>query len=252
MPLLIPTEWLSCSPNILVAGDGPYAEALAMIFGTAALSLGALQSGQTIDEAEGYNRLLCDTRAVLLILRRDVSASEALFHHQLLWNWIETLTVGGECHAIGFVFVMHDESAEKMDHSLGTGLAVDCIDPTKCGHAIWRMSGSVNELTALIARIVPKDLQTLKGRLAANSRRKSLKALVEAVERDADDVTFLAAVNSVAAVFKDKEYELDFFCVPPFHPNGRELREWLQSALATPVALGVKKRGKELVSRIRL
>lgn len=247
MSELIPNEWLSDPPQHLVAGNGPYAAALAQVLGTVSLHIDQLQNGPDLR----YSPVLDDVRTLVLVVPEEMPAPEALCHHQWLWAWIEKLTRGKHCHAGAFVFVLGSEVPAAFDHALAVGLAFAVLDPKICGHATWRRSGSLADLTGLVAQTVRKDLQDLRCHRSADVRGKSLRALATAARSDPDDTVWSTVVNAVADAFRNRDNDLDLFCLPPCHRNGHLLREWLHSAVTEPVTPNIKKRGKELIPLIR-
>src|SRR4051794_15374431 len=124
MPARIPNEWLSDPPQYLLAGDGPYAAALALLLRTAHLHLDDVDAGPDSKEAGHYPRVLDDVQTLVLVVPEKLPAPEALYHHQCLWDWVEKLTQGKDCHASGFVFILGADVPAAFDHALATSLAV--------------------------------------------------------------------------------------------------------------------------------
>jgi hypothetical protein len=256
MHALIPNEWYSCPPEVLVAGDGSYAAALALVMGSKSLRLDCLRAGLGSNETGGYLRVLDNVHTLVLVVSHGMSSSEALWHHQWLWDWVVKLTRGKNCHEIRFVFVLEACVSEEFDHAIAAGLAAAVLDLKTCGYSIWRQSGTLVDLLALIAQIARKDNQDLKWRLDKDVRVKSLRAFL-AARSDDDDKVWTTAVHAVAAAFRDesgenKDGDLDLFCTSPCHTNGNLLRQWLRFAVTEPVTPDMKKQGKELISLIRL
>jgi hypothetical protein len=244
----MPNEWLSDPPQHLVVGNGPYTAALAQLLRTVSLRLDHIQAGPDLDEVVRYSRVLDDVRALVFIVPAEMSAPEALCHHQRLWDWVERLTRGKDCHAIGFVFVLGGEVPSAFDRAIATGLAIPAFDPIVSGHAIWRRSGTLQSLLDLLLHTARKDLQSLRGRRAEDIRRKSLVALAAESKSGTDDQAFSAAAATVMDAFRGREYDLDLFCLPPCHHNGNVLRAWLRSAVTGPVTLEIRKQGIELLA----
>jgi hypothetical protein len=250
MPARIPNEWLSDPPQYLLAGDGPYAAALASLLRTVSLRLDDVHAGPNSMKASYYPRVLDDIRTLVLVVPEEMRAPEALYHHQCLWDWIEKLTRGKDCHASGFVFVLGTEAPAKFDHALATSLAVPAVDPIISGHAIWRRSGALQSLLELLRQTAHKDLQALRGRRAADIRRKSLVALAVESRSGTDERALLAAATKVADAFRGREYDLDLFCLPPCHRNGNLLRAWLRHAVTGPVTPETRRQGGELLASV--
>src|SRR5437899_1898725 len=135
MASTIPEEWRSYPPESLVAGDGPYALALASVVGTVPLSLACLRTD--LDSEGGlYDRFLSDVTRVFLVIGDSVSAAEALRCHQAIWDWIGKLAPAGDEHDLAFLFILPPATSKGFQEALAVGLSVPEIDPATTGHAV--------------------------------------------------------------------------------------------------------------------
>ena len=149
MPHPIPKEWSDNPPKILVAGDGPYAFSLATRLNATCLPLYKLENGPEPKSDGVYDRRLSNLESVFLVIPEGMSVAEAMWHHHWLWDWIEKLTLGKDCHAVLFVFVLGAETPMDFDHAVAASLAVATVNPTMSGHTIWRRSSNLDELDEL-------------------------------------------------------------------------------------------------------
>lgn len=234
MPTPIPDQWRRTPPETLVIGSGPFSTTLAMILGSASLTETQLSDGPKPKETGGFDRVLDDLKCVFLVVSESASAVEALHFHDAVWNWIGKLTSAGDQHDLAFIFVLPPDTSPSYDAALAVGLAVSKVDPASSGHAVWRQSGSLEELLDLIAQTHPMDLVLLRSRRAADCRHRVLAELRAAAAQD-DSSAIAVVAQSVRAAFAGHEYDLDLFCRPPSHRHGNLLREWLAATVTPPV-----------------
>src|SRR5688500_14140486 len=102
MSATILQQWRNSPPAILVAGDGPFAIALASVVGTVSLPLERLRSLIDLEEDGGYDHVLCNLRRVFLVVSEMMSAAEALRCHEAVWELVQKLTRGGDEHDLAF------------------------------------------------------------------------------------------------------------------------------------------------------
>jgi hypothetical protein len=250
MPSPVPETWSSDPPKIIVAGAGPYASRLAQSLGVIPIPLQQLEGGPAPKSDGMFDRRLNALEQVYLLIPEEMSAAEALSYHHWIWDWIEKLTTGKDCHSVSFIFIIGSEAPEAFDRAISTSLALAALDPRICGHAIWRRSGDLASLTELAERTSPRDLQALRGRRASDVRRKSLAALAATAMSTAQARAWFAAAKTVTNAFEGRESDIDLFCVPPCHLHGNLLRDWLHCAAIGPVTPELQKRGAELFSLI--
>jgi len=230
----IPTEWQYDPPECFVAGDGPYASALASVLGTVPVPLNQLKAGPAPTNSGGFPRVFENLKWVFLVVPEAMSASEALQCHQEVWEWVEKLSSEGGQHELAFLFVLPSGASQSFEETLAVGLIVPEIDPVKSGHAIWRRSGSLSELLDLASRTHPLDVVPLRGRRASDSRHIALAKLRDAAGQN-DPTPGREAAMAVLAAFRGQEYHLDLFCRRPYHQNGNLLRGWLNAAVTATV-----------------
>lgn len=235
MPHPIPELWFQAPPRTLLAGDGPYASGLAPGLGAAILRLAQLEGGPSPKPDGAYDHPLDNLESALMLVPEGMSPAETICHHQWLWDWIEKLTSAKDCHPVSFVFILDSAAPTDFDRALATGLAMHTMDPRTYGHAVWRRSGTTDSLTTLLRATLPRDLQTLRGRCAADARSKAIATFAALLKANADHIAISRAANQIASAFKDHEYDLDMFCLPPCHRNGNVFRQWLQSAVTGSV-----------------
>ena len=219
-------------PASLVAGDGPYARALASIFGTACLPVDNLKAPLNPNDDGGYDRVLAELRRVFLVISDRMSVAEALQYHEAIWEWVQKLARAGDQHDLAFLFILPVDSSKAFEEGLAMGLSVSEIDPAATGHAVWRRSGALIDLIDLAASIYPKDFVLLRNRRATDIKRAALARLRASVQKG-DSCEKSAA--AVLAAFAGHEYYLDLFCKPPSHRHGNLFRKWLREAVTIPV-----------------
>jgi hypothetical protein len=234
MSLAIPNEWQFTPPEAFVAGDGPYAAALATVLGAKAISLDHLASGPGSTDHGGYLQVFDKLARVFLVIPEQMSAAEAIQFHQSVWDWIGKLASAGDQHELAFVFVLPVDASKRFEAALAAGLGLPRIDPASTGHAAWRRSGSLTELLSLLASIQPMDLVPIRARRAADAMHASL-AKLHAAAAISDGNALREAARDVVAAFSGSEYLLDVFCTPPSHQHGNLLRSWLKTVVTESV-----------------
>lgn len=234
MKPLVPHEWSNDLPEILVAGDGCYATALAATFGATLLPSQKLMAGATASALEQSPRVLNNLKRAILVVSDSMAPGDALRCHESIWNWVERLSSTGDQHDLAFLFILPADASSQYEAALAAGLGLDRIDPASTGHAVWRQLSSLAEMLDKILQIQPTDLLTVRARRAADSRRRALAELQRAVAQD-DLAAASAAVRAVLAAFQRQEYNLDVFCRPPSHQHGNLLRRWLNNGVTSPV-----------------
>jgi hypothetical protein len=250
MPHPIPTKWTDEPPRIIVAGDGPFATKLALSLNATELTLAKLEGGPEPKSDGAFDRRLNNLESVLFVVPDGMSAAEAMWHHHWLWDWVEKLTAGKDCHEICFIFILPADISGEFDHAIAASLAVTAINPVLSGHAIWRRSGKLEELIELSGRKTGKDLQALRGRRAADVRRNCIALFVATIKSDETGVSWSKSASRVADAFKNREYDLDLFCLPPCHRNGNLVREWLRSIVTGHLTPEIKNECRLLLPTI--
>jgi hypothetical protein len=226
----IPEPWLSDPPTTLVIGDGPYAQALALVYRSAMIGTGALLGNDQEAQEGGLPLVLRDLSRVLILSGPTQSTADILGCHAALWRWIEKLSPEGDQHEVAILFVLPQTSGNALEEAISLGLGFENLDPTS-GHGIARMGDSLGSLCRALSAIRPCDLPPLRTRQAGNIRHKAIRQLIDA--NCAEDLAKAAEV--VTNAFKGQEYHLDLFCRPPSHRNGNQLRQWLQEAVTDGV-----------------
>lgn len=234
MSASVPSAWFHDPPSTLVAGDGPYAVALATVLGTEVLHWDCLHRGPQSDQGGPYPQVLQNLARVLLVTSETMPAAEALQGHESVWAWITKLATDGDQHELAFLFILPPDTSKGFEDALAAGLSLDGIVPATTGHAVWRRSGSLQELIEVLSQTHPMDLVALKARRAADCRHSAVTRLREATGQR-DFALVRDAVREVLAAFSGREYLLDIFCASPSHQNGNMLRGWLRKVVAEPV-----------------
>ena len=230
----IPDEWRYAPPESLVAGNGPYAAALAAILGTVAVPFDRLQAGPEPDSEGAYPQVLENLIRTFLVVTEAMSPRETLRCHHSLWNWVEKLSSAGDQHDLAFLFVLPALAGEDYEKAIAIGLSFPSLDPATTGHAAWRQSGSLVDLLDLTASINPMDRMALTARERSDGRRMALAQLRDVLPR-CDAPQLQAAVRAVLAAFRQEEYHLDLFCRAPSHHHGNLLRRWLNEGVTGSV-----------------
>lgn len=199
-----------------------------MVLGSGMISLDALRGGSLADAGGVNPRVLEDLRRVLLVVPSHFAAADTLRCHKSVWEWVSTLSSAGDQHELAFIFVLPPEASSADEGGLALGLSVDFISPLSTGHAVWRQSGSLDELLALLNQTRPMDLLPLKARRAADAKRNALAQLRAASLQD-DPSLAVRAAKTVLDVFAGMEHSLDIYCCPPSHQHGNHLRTWLRA-----------------------
>ena len=234
MPIPIPNEWLVDPPGTLLAGEGPYAQAVATGLGTGTISLGQLKAGPEANDGGGYSQVLERLALVILVVSESMSAAEAIQCHRAAWDWVGKLSSARDQHELAFLFILPADASQEFEDALAVGLGVTQIDPASTGHAVWRRSGSLSEMQHVLANIRPMDLLPLLARRAANAKHTAIAALRALLTQD-NPIAVSEAALQVSAAFSGHEYLLDLFCRAPSHRHGNLLRGWLNEAVTSPV-----------------
>lgn len=234
MPFSIPQQWRYAPPETLVAGDGPYAVALATVLGTEGISLGQLQSGPEAEDGGRFPQVLESLARAILVVSESMSAAEAIQCHRAAWDWIERLSSAGDQHELAFLFMLPEDTSQGFEDALAVGLGVPRIDPASTGHAVWRRTGSLSELLDVLTGIRPMDLLPLRARRAADTKHTTMAGLRATLAQD-NPTTVSEAARQVLAAFSGQDYLLDLFCRAPSHRHGNLLRGWLNAAVTYPV-----------------
>jgi hypothetical protein len=171
---------------------------------------------------------------VFLVVPEAMPAAEALRCHQEVWEWVEKLSPEREQHDLAFLFILPPGASQSYEGTLAAGLIVSEIDPATSGHAVWRRSGALSDLLALVRRTRPMDVVRLRRRRASDVRHIALAKLKTAATQH-DPRQGMEAALGVLAVFRGQEYHLDLFCHTPCHKNANLLREWLNTAVTSTV-----------------
>lgn len=226
----IPNRWRCDPPESLVAGDGPYAVALALVVGAEAIRLEDLRAGPEPNDAGGYPQVFENLTRAFLVVPESMSAAEVLRCHQAVWEWFIKLAPGGDQHELAFVFILPPDASKGLEDALAAGLGIARIVTATTGHAVWRRSGSLLELLDLLASIRPMDLLLLRARRTADIKHAAIAKLLAAAAK-ADSIAIREAARKVWDAFSGREYLLDVFCRPPSHRNGNLLRSWLKKTV---------------------
>lgn len=227
-------QWKVLSPESFVAGDGPFAAALAFILGVDSIGLRELRSGPQPGAGGSYPQVFEELKRVLLVVPESMSAADAVDCHGAAWNWVAKLSSAGDQHELAFVFILPPDASKEFEEAIAVGLGMRRIDPATTGHAVWRCSGSLTELLDLLASILPMDLLPLRARQAADTKRAALIELRNTVASK-DTTAIRQAAQEALAAFSGHEYLFDVFCREPSHQNGNSLRKWLRKAVTEAV-----------------
>jgi hypothetical protein len=227
-------EWRNKPPETLVVGDGCYARVLAAGLEAGVLSLRELRDEFSVCFDAGVPRVLENLKHAILVVSDSMTPADSLRYHESIWNWVERFSSAGDQHDLTFLFILSPEAPGQYESALALGLGFDQIDPSTTGHSVWRRSGSLPELLAVLSQIQPTDLLALRAWQRADVKRRALKNLQQAVAQD-DPLATGAAAREVLGVFAGQEYNLDIFCRQPSHQHGNLLRRWLNAAVTGPV-----------------
>jgi len=230
----IPNEWLVDPPATLLAGEGPYAQAVAAGLGTTAISLSHLIAGPELNARGGYPQVLDGLAQIILVLSESMSPAEAIQCHRAAWDWVKKLSSARDQHQLAFLFILPADASQEFEGAIAVGLGVSDINPASTGHAVWRRSGSLSEMLPVLANIRPMDLLPLQARRAANAKHTAIAGLRALLTQDSPTAVNEAA-RQVQLAFSGHEYLLDLFCRPPSHRHGNLLRAWLNTAVTAPV-----------------
>jgi len=245
----IPAPWLADPPEILVAGDGPYASALSLILKSGRIRFDELESSPAPFPGGAYPLVLDELRIVFFAAGLHQGAADLLAAHAGLWRWVERLSTGKEEHAIALVFILPDESA-RIEASLALALALPEFDPATSGHAVVRMDEPLEAVLSAAAQTVPRDGVILRNRIEADRRLGALRHLREAASKnDGDPEDLIAAAEAVVETFAGREYDIDLFCRPPRHSNGNALRELLHRMVTGEVTPSCR---EEILTKLSL
>src|ERR1035441_4044200 len=189
----IPNEWLVDPPATLLAGEGPYARAVAAGLGTSAISLGQLMAGPELNARAGYCQVLDSLAQVILVLSESMSPAEAIRCHRAAWDWVGKLSSARDQHELAFLFILPADASQEFEDALAVSLGVSQIDPASTGHAVWRRSGSLSEMHQVLANIRPTDLLPLRARQAANAKHTAIAGLRALLTQDSPTAVSHAA-----------------------------------------------------------
>jgi hypothetical protein len=231
MNVPIPEIWLSEPPRFLVIGNGAYAEALAFVIGAGIIGLETIDCQPMPNDGGGYPRVFGELEYVFFVAVECQAPAEILASHESLWAWVEKLSPKSDQHELSVVFVLADGFGDSFSDALALGLGSDEIVPESTGHAIARITDSLESILCLAARTCPVDLPLLRARRASNDRHSALRGLLSAIQQGDPSVVSLAA-SLVLEAFCGCEYHLDLFCRPPSHQHGNRLRTWLGNIVA--------------------
>ena len=174
MVFSIPDEWRYAPPESLVAGDAPYAIALAAVLGAVSFPLDHLKAASEPSNTGGYPQVFEQLARALFVVPDGMSAAETLQCHQAVWSWVGKLTSSGDQHELAFMFILPPDATRGFEEALAAGLGIAKIDPATTGHAVWRCSGSLPELLNLLDSIQPMDLVPLRARRSADTKHTVL------------------------------------------------------------------------------
>lgn len=225
----IPARWYQNPPKILLVGEGAFTSTLAIILRAETLGRVAIKTAPLGNPDRGYPQVLGELSHILLVVGEEMSARETLQLHNVTWQWVEKLAPEGDQHELAFLFILPPNASSSFEMALAAGLSSPRVEPAT-GHAVWRMSGSLSELTNLLASIQPTDMLPLRARQTADNRRAVLAELQRAV-RVEDVSTVRGAAQAALKAFSGQEHLLDVFCREPSHQHGNRLRSWLHTVV---------------------
>lgn len=231
----IPDAWLASPPETLVAGEGAFAAALALILGAGRIEFEALRTDPFPLPGGAYPLVLDELRRVFLVAGTHHGAAELLAAHAGMWRWVERLSEGRDQHLLAVVFVLPPEAGEGLISSLALALALPGFDPATSGHSVVRMDEPLEKLLETAAATRARDAVVLRNRIEADQRHAALRELAKAAGAPdapspdgATDEALQLATARVLEQFAGREYDLDLFCRPPHHANGNALRQALR------------------------
>jgi len=234
MPIPIPESWKFDPPNTLVAGDGPYAAALAQVLDAQLMDWESLSAGPEAEEAARYSRILNDIDRVFIVGSAARNTAGFLCCHEAIWNWIAKLTSGRTQHDVAIIFVLPETASRDGKEALAIGLGIPTGEFEKSGHGVVRMSDGLAGMLETSSRVAARDRVRFLARRKSDKRHAALARLKEAQSSSGPEAGIEAA-RQVLEVFAEYEHHLDLFCSSPSHQNGNRLRTILRHLVTKPV-----------------
>ena len=218
-------------PETLVVGSGPYVEALSSLLDGACLHPSTAKLEPPANENGGYDFFLNQLQRVIHVSEPGCGADELLRVHDGVWKWIDLLTKHRDCHSVATLFLVPELSAQSFSQTLPAGLGLEDFSSSDSGFGMISMNAPLAEILRMASGILSQDLQKLRGRRNADLRFCVLRSLLQA---DTAEESCASAIR-VKQLFHKQEYLIDFFCLEPSHPNGNQLRKWLDRVVTQGV-----------------
>lgn len=241
MGILIPNQWYVEAPKMFIAGDSIFSKVLAQVLGASLLTSEMLQKGPEPLEVGSFPSVLDSVDRVLLCVEQTASTAEVIWQRDRLWHWFEALTSAADYHAVGFIFIVGDESAQCLDSALRVDSGLASL-PGASGVTLWRRTEPLSALVIALNRVGRTDLQTLRTLRANQPKRQALMELKAAILGGVAG-QMLDCAKNVATAFQREQVTLDNFCNPPFHQNGNAWRRWISRVVTEGVTQELRTEG---------
>jgi len=238
-------------PTLLVCGVGAFARALTQVLVGSSraeqVDLAKASHGESFGTSVSR---LHRVGTVLLIWHKDQTLADMLWSHGQLWRLI--LSENGEDICQSIRWVISSPAALSVDQraQLARGLMVPEVNG-KYGYALWARAAGLKGLLEAIETTAPTEAQEWEARKRDDFKRQHLASLKNSL-LDGNLDAVRADSQAVLAQFKSLEIEIDFYCVPPGHPNGGQWRSWLKEAVTRDVTHEAVARGQSLLPLLNL
>lgn len=238
-------------PSLLVCGDGAFARALTQVL------VGSLRAEQVDLAKAGHGESFGKTvsrlhriSTVLLIWHKEQALADMLWSHGQLWRLILSENGDNDCQSIRWLISSPTALTVDQRAQLARGLMVPEVNG-QFGYALCERASGLKGLLETMATTTPADAQEWEARMNHDFKRQQLISLRNSL-LNGNLGAVRAASQAVLAQFKSLEIEIDFYCVPPGHPNGGQWRAWLKEAVTRDVTLEMVAHGRSLLPSLNL
>jgi len=220
------------------------------VFGAARVTPRMLKTGPKPLANGAFPTVLDSVTRVLLCVEHTMSAATAIWQHDRLWHWIESLTNSAEYHELGFIFVVNEDNAMLMKLLLQEVLGLKSRQKSN-GIALWLRTGSLVSLLNAINTVGKRDLQTVRTLRASQPKRQALAGLKAAIlKKNRDEIR--QSARNVAGAFQREQLAFDNFCNSPCHQNGNAWRRWILRVVTEGVTQELCAESKKLLPHLNL
>ena len=229
MPTAIPESWFSFPPEILVVGDGVYPQVLSRILSGSHLPCAELLAGACLPAYGSRPSVLSALKRVFIAAVGHSSPGELIGMHDCVWKWVQELSPEKQHHRLCVQFILPPSASDEYRTAVLVGLPLPESNWESTGYGISLMSDRLHDLITGASRRSPKDFVLLRNRRERDMPRAILLRWMEAVTREEDDKVIYAAAAAVKSAFDSRDHFIDLFCREPRHPNGRRVRELIDT-----------------------